>query len=111
MRRILLSVTGSALCTMAGAYMVLAQTPATQPDRMSFFVTSASLPGGANLGGLAGGDRHCSTTRDGGGRGPPHVARLSERAGTPGPTGDQRTRPDRKGPLVQRERRDDRGRR
>jgi len=59
MRRILLSITGSVVCSMAGAYMVLAQAPATQPDRMSFFVTSVSLPGGANLGGLAGGDRHC----------------------------------------------------
>ena len=59
MRKLVLSLAGSSLCMLAGAYMVLAQTPAIQSQRMSFFVTSAGLPGGANLGGLVGADRHC----------------------------------------------------
>jgi hypothetical protein len=59
MRKTLLTAAGSAICIVAGGYMVLAQTPGVQADRMSFFVTSESLPGGANLGGLQGADRHC----------------------------------------------------
>src|SRR2546423_12034387 len=35
------------------------QPPAAPPQPMSFFVTSAGLGNGANLGGLAGADRHC----------------------------------------------------
>ena len=43
-----------------GAYFVEAQQPpAAPPQPMSFFVTSAGLGNGANLGGLAGADRHC----------------------------------------------------
>jgi len=59
MRSVLMTVTGSAVCMVAGGYMVLAQTPSVLPDRMSFFVSSESVPGGANLGGLEGADRHC----------------------------------------------------
>ncbi len=43
-----------------GAYFVEAQQPpAAPPQPMSFFVTSVGLGNGANLGGLAGADRHC----------------------------------------------------
>ena len=43
-----------------GAYFVEAQQPpAAPPQPMSFFVTSAGLGNGANLGGIAGADRHC----------------------------------------------------
>lgn len=43
-----------------GAYLVEAQQPpAAAPQPMSFFVTSVGLGNGANLGGLAGADRHC----------------------------------------------------
>ncbi len=43
-----------------GAYLVEAQQPpAAPPQPMSFFVTSVGLGNGANLGGLAGADRHC----------------------------------------------------
>jgi hypothetical protein len=45
-----------------GAYLVAAQQPpAAPPQPMSFFVTSVGLGNGANLGGLAGADRHCQT--------------------------------------------------
>jgi hypothetical protein len=47
-----------------GAYLVEAQQPAQPPapqQPMSFFVTSVGLGSGANLGGLAGADRHCQT--------------------------------------------------
>src|SRR5258705_2834596 len=47
-----------------GAYFVQAQQPppaAAQQQPMSFFVTSVGLGNGANLGGLAGADRHCQT--------------------------------------------------
>ena len=45
-----------------GAYLVEAQQPPPAPapqQPMSFFVTSAGLGNGGNLGGLAGADRHC----------------------------------------------------
>jgi hypothetical protein len=45
-----------------GAYLVAAQQPPQPPaaqQPMSFFVTSVGLGNGANLGGLAGADRHC----------------------------------------------------
>jgi hypothetical protein len=45
-----------------GAYFVEAQQPPPAPAQqqpMSFFVTSVGLGNGANLGGLAGADRHC----------------------------------------------------
>ena len=57
---------GGALCLIAGSYLAFAQVPATEqgPARerhaMNFFVTSAGLPGGANLHGLAGADAHCT---------------------------------------------------
>jgi hypothetical protein len=45
-----------------GAYLVEAQQPPPAPAQqqpMSFFVTSVGLGNGANLGGVAGADRHC----------------------------------------------------
>ena len=47
-----------------GAYFVAAQQPPAAPAQqqpMSFFVTSVGAGNGANLGGLAGADRHCQT--------------------------------------------------
>jgi hypothetical protein len=44
------------------------QPPAPQQP-MSFFVTSVGLGDGANLGGLAGADRHCQTLAQGAGAG------------------------------------------
>jgi len=42
-----------------GAYLLEAQQPPAPQQPMSFFVTSVGLGNGANLGGLAGADRHC----------------------------------------------------
>ena len=52
-----------------GAYLVEAQQPPAPQQPMSFFVTSVGLGNGANLGGLAGADRHCQAlaTAAGGG--------------------------------------------
>ena len=53
-----------AMLTLAAVASALAQqTPPAQPppppQPMSFFITSVGLGDGANLGGLAGADRHC----------------------------------------------------
>src|SRR6185312_15170655 len=52
-----------ALCAL-GSSLALAQAPAPQkaaPQPMGFFVTSAGPGKGADLGGLAGADRHCQS--------------------------------------------------
>jgi len=56
--------TALVLSVVLGAYFVQAQQPPPAPAQqqpMSFFVTSVGLGNGANLGGLAGADRHCQT--------------------------------------------------
>jgi hypothetical protein len=65
----------TALCVLVGAYLV-AQGPPPQPGQpaqppqpMSFFVTSAGVGDGANLGGLAGADKHCQTLAQAAGAG------------------------------------------
>jgi hypothetical protein len=45
------------------------QTPAVPQPPMSFFVTSIGLGDGANLGGLAGADKHCQTLAQAAGAG------------------------------------------
>src|SRR5437867_9632979 len=64
-RRMFFAVT---LALLVSSYLAVAQPPAAQPPAaqppaapqpMSFFVTSVGLGNGANLGGLAGADRHC----------------------------------------------------
>jgi len=66
---------------LAGATVLLvAATPsAEQPDpKMNFFITSVGPGDGANLGGLAGADRYCSTLAEAAGvRGKQWVAYLS----------------------------------
>jgi len=53
-----------------GAYLVEAQQPPPAPPQpMSFFVTSVGLGNGANLGGLAGADRHCQALASAAGAG------------------------------------------
>jgi hypothetical protein len=46
---------------LAAGLIVAAAAPAGQQPPMSFFITSAGPGDGANLGGLAGADRHCQT--------------------------------------------------
>lgn len=59
--------TAVAFAVLGSTYLVLAQAPAQPPagqqpqQPMSFFVTSVGAGNGANLGGLAGADRHCQT--------------------------------------------------
>src|SRR5437868_15169706 len=48
---------------------VVAQQPPPQAPNMSFFVTSNGPGKGADLGGLAGADRHCQTLAQGAGAG------------------------------------------
>jgi len=58
------------LSVVLGAYMVEAQQPPPAPPQpMSFFVTSVGLGNGANLGGLAGADRHCQALASAAGAG------------------------------------------
>jgi hypothetical protein len=50
---------GAALLVLQPGLLAQQQPPAPQP--MSFFITSAGMGDGANLGGLAGADKHCQT--------------------------------------------------
>ena len=74
---------------------------------MSFFVTSVGMGNGGDLGGLAGADAHCRALATAVGARHPHVARISQHAGTPRSARGQRPRPHRHGPLVQRQGRRD----
>ena len=58
---------GLAIVVAAGAHVVTAQQGDPQP--MSFFITSAGVGDGANLGGLAGADAHCQSLAAAAGRG------------------------------------------
>jgi hypothetical protein len=58
---------GAALC--AAALLAAVSIADAQQNNMSFFVTSTSLGKGADLGGLAGADRHCQTLAQAAGAG------------------------------------------
>jgi len=69
---------GLSMAILGGAVLALAQQPvppapppaAQQPQQpMSFFITSAGPGNGANLGGIAGADRHCQTLAQAAGAG------------------------------------------
>jgi hypothetical protein len=49
-----------AISLVAGAAAVHAQS-ATDPEKMSFFITSVGSPDGGNFGGLEGADAHCTS--------------------------------------------------
>ena len=57
--------------------------PAPPPQPMSFFVTSVGLGNGANLGGIAGADRHCQTLAAAAGRRQQDLAGVPERRRQP----------------------------
>ncbi|MBI1873630.1 MAG: lectin [Acidobacteria bacterium] len=66
MRNVRLVCAVVTLALVSTAYLVVAQQPAQPPaaaqqQPMSFFVTSSGPGSGANLGGLAGADKHCQT--------------------------------------------------
>lgn len=54
-------VLAAILLSVFASYVVVAQQPAQQPQPMRFFITSVGMGNGANLGGLAGADKHCQT--------------------------------------------------
>jgi hypothetical protein len=54
-------VAAGACAALASAFLHAQQPPAQPPPPMSFFVTSVGSGQGANLGGLAGADKHCQT--------------------------------------------------
>lgn len=57
-----LAVAAVAATAVAGAAAAAQQPPAPPPPApMGFFITSAGMGNGANLGGLAGADKHCQT--------------------------------------------------
>jgi hypothetical protein len=58
-------LTVTLIAVAAGSYLAIAQA---QPG-LSFFITSAGSGDGANLGGLAGADKHCQTLAAGAGAG------------------------------------------
>jgi len=53
------SVLGVFALLALGLGLALAQQPKAPPQPMTFFVTSVGMGNGANLGGLAGADKHC----------------------------------------------------
>jgi hypothetical protein len=59
MKRVFLFSAASIVAAAGGSIFALAQAPGPQPHPMSFFVTSAGMGNGGNLGGLAGADAHC----------------------------------------------------
>jgi len=63
MRTIRTIVSAFSVALIGGSLIAVAQQPAAQqpPQPMSFFVTSVGLGKGADLGGIAGADRHCQT--------------------------------------------------
>src|SRR5262245_62080885 len=52
---------GFAAVLIGSAFAAHAQQPQQPPQPMSFFITSVGSGNGANLGGLAGADKHCQT--------------------------------------------------
>jgi hypothetical protein len=59
-KRIIVGMVAAALAATACA-SVGGQETASSGSKMSFFITSVGLGDGANLGGLAGADKHCQT--------------------------------------------------
>ena len=60
MKRVLVLAAAASVALAGGSIFALAQAPGPQAGHtMSFFVTSAGMGNGANLGGLAGADAHC----------------------------------------------------
>lgn len=61
MRSLAAAITASVAVVGLGMLKPEAQAQQPPPQPMSFFVTSTGLGDGANLGGLAGADKHCQT--------------------------------------------------
>jgi hypothetical protein len=52
---------GLTAAVVGSAYLAQAQPAQQPPQPMSFFITSTGVGNGANLGGVAGADKHCQT--------------------------------------------------
>ena len=71
--------------SILGSYVAFAQqSPARRSPSMNFFVTSVPIGDGGNLGGLAGADAHCQALATTVGAGRPHLACVSQHAGSSG---------------------------
>jgi hypothetical protein len=63
-------IVAAIVLSLVGSYLVFAQGGQQAPPQpMSFFITSVGMGNGANLGGLAGADKHCQTLATAAGRG------------------------------------------
>ena len=60
---------GLTVGVVTSGYLALAQQPAAPAQPMGFFITSAGPGNGANLGGIAGADKHCQTLAAAAGQG------------------------------------------
>ena len=68
-KRVLIAVTASVGVLALTGLSSVAQQQSEEPPEMGFFVTSAGIGDGANLGGLAGADAHCQALADAAGSG------------------------------------------
>ena len=86
------------------ALLALGLTGGAQAERseMTFFITSAGSGKGADLGGLAGADKHLPVSRRHGGCGQAQMARLSEHERRRRQTRRQCARPHRQGTVAER---------
>src|SRR5262245_13214139 len=84
---------GLTLAVASSVGLALAQQPPAQPPPpMSFFITSAGPGSGANLGGLAGADRHCQSLATAAGSSKTWHAYLSTSAASGQPAVNARDR-------------------
>ena len=60
-KRALMTVTATVSVLAVAGLSIVAQQQDDEPPEMGFFVTSAGIGDGANLGGLAGADAHCQS--------------------------------------------------
>ena len=93
------SVLGALVVAVLGAYLLFAQ------HTLSFFITSKGPGNRANLGGLAGADKHCQNLAAAVGAGSRTWHAYLSVTGFRWSGGRQCARPDWQGPLVQRQRR------
>ena len=60
-KRALMTITATVSVLAVAGLSIVAQQQDDEPPEMGFFVTSAGIGDGANLGGLAGADAHCQS--------------------------------------------------
>ena len=90
-------------CVITLAALASTLVVAQSKPQLGFFITSANPGKGADLGGLAGADKHCQTLAAAAGAGSAHVARVSQHLGGQRQAGRQRQGSHRHRPVVQRQ--------